>query len=235
MKKEKAEKKIKKVEEKEVKKKTLKHEDFYKGVGRRKSSVARVWLKLEKGPITVNDKSLEDYFAPFKNFKVFEEPFRVVNRIGQMSGQIKVNGGGVSSQAGAVLHGISRALLQYDETYPGNEHMIDIHKISTFEQWNPMYGDLDFVSSTQGFVLHLAPQQQYIELYGDVQDPSVPVELHADFENWVGYFLPYAQHPVNAKEVAKIYSGAVTIHRRWSCAIRNQLSICTLGESWCPW
>ena len=88
--------------------------------------------------------------------------------------------------------------LQYDENYPGNEHMVYIHKPSTLQHWNPDLGDLDFVSSTQGYVLHVAPQQQYIKLYGDVQDPSVEVELRADFENWVGYFLPYPQHPVNA-------------------------------------
>lgn len=113
----KKEKKVEVIEEKEVKKKSFMIEDYYKGVGRRKSSVARVWLKLEKGPIIVNEKPLEEYFASFKNLKLFEEPFRVVNRIGQMSGQIKVVGGGISSQAGAVLHGISRALLVYDETF----------------------------------------------------------------------------------------------------------------------
>ncbi len=113
----KKEKEVEIIEEKETKKKPLKSEDYFKGVGRRKTSVARVWLKLEKGSIKVNDKPLEDYFAHLNNINIFEEPFRVVNRIGQMSGEIKVNGGGMVSQAGAVLHGISRALLQYDETF----------------------------------------------------------------------------------------------------------------------
>jgi small subunit ribosomal protein S9 len=115
----KKEKEVEIIEEKETKKKALKSEDYFKGVGRRKTSVARVWLKLEKGPIVVNDKPLEEYFAHLNNFKILEEPFKVVNRIGQMSGEIKVNGGGIVSQAGAVLHGISRALLQYDETFRG--------------------------------------------------------------------------------------------------------------------
>lgn len=106
-----------KTEVPEKKKPLAKVGDFYKGVGRRKSSVARVWLKLGKGPILVNEKPLEDYFSHLTSKKIFEEPFRVVNRIGQMSGSIKVVGGGSSSQAGAVLHGISRALLQYDETF----------------------------------------------------------------------------------------------------------------------
>jgi len=113
----KKEKEVEITEEKETKKKSLKAQDYFKGVGRRKSSVARVWLKLEKGPILVNDKKLEEYFAGLQSGKIFEEPFRVVNRIGQMSGQIKVSGGGIASQTGAVVLGISRALLQYDETF----------------------------------------------------------------------------------------------------------------------
>lgn len=100
-----------------TKEKKSRNNETFKGLGRRKASVARVWLKLEKGPILVNDKPIEDYFAALANIKTFEEPFRVVNRIGQMSGSIKVNGGGFASQAGAVLHGISRALLSYDETF----------------------------------------------------------------------------------------------------------------------
>src|SRR3989344_8306425 len=104
--------------EKETKeKKTKKSSQFCRGVGRRKEAVARVWLKLEKGPILVNDKPLEDYFAHLTDRKYLEEPFRVVNRIGQISGTIKVVGGGVASQAAAVVHGISRALLEFDETF----------------------------------------------------------------------------------------------------------------------
>lgn len=100
----------------ETKVKPVKAEDFFKGVGRRKTSVARVWLKLGKGEIIVNDKPLEKYFGGLVDKKILEEPFRVVNRIGQMTGTIKVNGGGIVSQAGAVVHGISRALVEYDET-----------------------------------------------------------------------------------------------------------------------
>ena len=104
--------------EKETKeKKTKKSSQFYRGVGRRKEAVARVWLKLEKGPILVNDKPLDNYFAHLTDKKYLEEPFRVVNRIGQMSGTIKVVGGGSASQAAAVVHGISRALVEFDETF----------------------------------------------------------------------------------------------------------------------
>lgn len=98
-------------------KKSTKKDDIYQGVGRRKRSVARVWLKLEKGPILVNDKPLDQYFAHLSDKKSVEEPFRVVNRIGQLSGTIKVVGGGSVSQAVAVVHGISRALVKFDETF----------------------------------------------------------------------------------------------------------------------
>ncbi len=105
-----------KMEVKETKVKSS-NKDSYKAVGRRKMAVARVWLKLEKGPILVNDKPLEDYFASLKNLKNMEEPFRIVNRLGQISGTVKVTGGGLAAQAVAVVHGISRALIEYDETF----------------------------------------------------------------------------------------------------------------------
>ena len=98
-------------------KKTTKSAEIFRGVGRRKQSVARVWLKLEKGPILINEKPVEDYFAHLSDKKYIEEPFRVVNRIGQMSATIKVVGGGSMSQATAVVHGISRALVEFDETF----------------------------------------------------------------------------------------------------------------------
>ncbi len=60
---------------------------------------------------------MEKYFSSLVDKKYLEEPFRVVNRIGQMSGTIKVVGGGAVSQAAAVVHGISRALVEFDETF----------------------------------------------------------------------------------------------------------------------
>ncbi len=93
-----------------------KEKDYFKGVGRRKQSVARVWLKLGKGEILVNEKLLNDYFSYLTEKKILEEPLRVVNRIGQVNGTVQVSGGGVKSQAGAVVHGISRALVELDET-----------------------------------------------------------------------------------------------------------------------
>lgn len=88
----------------------------FKGVGRRKQAVARVWLELGKGEILVNGKPINEYFSYLSNNKVLEEPLRVVNRIGQVSGTVKVTGGGVKAQADAVVHGISRALIELDET-----------------------------------------------------------------------------------------------------------------------
>lgn len=90
--------------------------ETFKSVGRRKEAVARVWLKLGKGEILVNDKPLNDFFAYLSDKKILEEPLRVVNRIGQISGSIRVSGGGIKAQADAVVHGISRALVKMDET-----------------------------------------------------------------------------------------------------------------------
>lgn len=108
------EKKIK--EEKTAVKPGINQKDYFKGVGRRKQAVARVWLKLGKGEILVNEKPLKEYFAYLSDNKVLEEPLRVVNRIGQISGSVRVTGGGIKSQADAVIHGISRALVDLDET-----------------------------------------------------------------------------------------------------------------------
>lgn len=106
----------KKTKEEKTTKKPVNYKEHFKGVGRRKAAVARVWLKLGKGEILVNDKPINEYFAYLSNNKVLEEPLRVVNRIGQLSGMIKVSGGGTKSQADAVIHGISRALADLDET-----------------------------------------------------------------------------------------------------------------------
>lgn len=87
------------------------------GTGRRKTSVARVWLKKEKGPLLVNDKPIDEYFTDKTAKKTYEEPLRVVNRAGQFSGTIKVTGGGISSQLGAVALGTARALVESDPSY----------------------------------------------------------------------------------------------------------------------
>ncbi|MDF2096359.1 30S ribosomal protein S9 [Aquibaculum arenosum] len=82
--------------------------------GRRKESVARVWIKPGSGNITVNGKALDVYFARPVLRMLIAQPFLVSNRDGQFDVICTVSGGGLSGQAGAVRHGISRALTHYE-------------------------------------------------------------------------------------------------------------------------
>lgn len=82
--------------------------------GRRKESVARVWIKPGSGNITVNGKALDVYFARPVLRMLLAQPFLVSNRDGQFDVICTVSGGGLSGQAGAVRHGISRALTHYE-------------------------------------------------------------------------------------------------------------------------
>lgn len=87
---------------------------FY-GTGRRKTSVARVWLGQGAGAITVNRRAFEDYFSRETLRMIICQPLQIANMLGQMDVQVNVGGGGPAGQAGAVRHGIARALLAYDE------------------------------------------------------------------------------------------------------------------------
>lgn len=87
------------------------------GTGRRKNAVARVWLKRGSGKITVNGKSLEQYFARPVLRMIINQPFAAVDRIGNFDINCTVIGGGLSGQAGAVRLGISRALDVYDAIF----------------------------------------------------------------------------------------------------------------------
>ena len=78
--------------------------------GKRKDAVARVWIKPGKGNITINDKSIDEYFARPVLKMIINQPFAVTNREGQFDVQCNVCGGGLSGQAYAVRHGISRCL-----------------------------------------------------------------------------------------------------------------------------
>ena len=84
------------------------------GTGRRKESVARVWLKPGKGRIIVNGKSQEQYFGRQTHLLVMNQPFLVANRVGEFDVECTVTGGGQSGQAGAIRHGISRALDNFE-------------------------------------------------------------------------------------------------------------------------
>ncbi|MFV2031964.1 MAG: 30S ribosomal protein S9 [Gammaproteobacteria bacterium] len=89
----------------------------YYGTGRRKSSSARVYLRSGGGAITVNNRSIDDYFGRETSRMVVRQPLQTVNMIDKFDIMVKVSGGGPSGQAGAIRLGITRALLKYDETY----------------------------------------------------------------------------------------------------------------------
>ena len=96
-----------------AKKKTVR----YIGTGRRKSSVARVYLTPGKGEILVNGKTLNEYL-PLETLRmVVRSPFEVTETVGQFDVKINVYGGGYAGQSGAMRHGIARALLQASDDY----------------------------------------------------------------------------------------------------------------------
>jgi small subunit ribosomal protein S9 len=82
--------------------------------GKRKDAVARVWIKPGKGKVTVNGKAMADYFARPVLQMILRQPFQIANVEGQFDVMATVAGGGLSGQAGAVKHGISRALQLYE-------------------------------------------------------------------------------------------------------------------------
>ena len=91
--------------------------EVYLGTGRRKSSVARVRLVPGKGNITINNRDIDDYFGLDTLKLVVRQPFGATSTEGKFDVVVSVNGGGVSGQAGAIRHGISRALVQANEEY----------------------------------------------------------------------------------------------------------------------
>ena len=87
---------------------------FYSGTGRRKTAIARVRLLPGEGEIVVNGRSLDEHFGNAVNEAEVRMPFRVTGTEGRFNAMIKVEGGGVTGQAGAIRHGIARALLEVD-------------------------------------------------------------------------------------------------------------------------
>ncbi len=90
--------------------------DIYYSTGRRKSSAARVFLKRGDGNITINNRTLDQYFGRETGRMVVRQPLEAVELLGQMDVNVTVKGGGITGQAGAIRHGITRALIEYDET-----------------------------------------------------------------------------------------------------------------------
>ncbi|MFC3853778.1 30S ribosomal protein S9 [Salinispirillum marinum] len=88
----------------------------YYGTGRRKTSTARVFLRPGTGVITVNNKTLDAYFGRETSRMVVRQPLELTQSVGKFDLYVTVAGGGASGQAGAIRHGVTRALMQYDET-----------------------------------------------------------------------------------------------------------------------
>jgi small subunit ribosomal protein S9 len=90
---------------------------YFRGTGRRKTAVARVRIYPGgEGEIIINGRTPEDYFGPREVYeKLITEPLRLVNMDSQLNVSVKVRGGGITGQAGAIRHGIARALLHLDE------------------------------------------------------------------------------------------------------------------------
>lgn len=86
------------------------------GTGRRKSSVARVFIKRGSGKITINGRPIEQYFHRETGRMIARQPLELTNHATTFDVQVNVDGGGESGQAGAVRHGITRALIDYDAT-----------------------------------------------------------------------------------------------------------------------
>ena len=88
---------------------------YFYGTGRRKKSVARVRVYPGTGKITINDRSIDDYFGLETLKLIVRQPLALTGTTEKFDIVCRVNGGGVTGQAGAIRHGLSRALLQYDE------------------------------------------------------------------------------------------------------------------------
>jgi len=97
--------------------KKAKATDRYYGTGRRKKSVARVYLLPGDGKITINKRDIDDYFGMETLKTIVRQPLVATSALGKYDVQVNVFGGGYTGQAGAIRHGISRALLQIDSEY----------------------------------------------------------------------------------------------------------------------
>lgn len=90
--------------------------NHHQAIGRRKESVARVRLIKGPGQITVNGKPISTYFPGLVSQKIYQRPFELTNTLNQFAGSIKIEGGGFSSQLGAVVHGLARTLEKINKS-----------------------------------------------------------------------------------------------------------------------
>jgi small subunit ribosomal protein S9 len=95
---------------------SAKQTQYSYGTGRRKSAVARVFIKPGKGDIVVNDKPVDIFFSRETGRMIVRQPLVLIDKVNDFDIMVNVDGGGESGQAGAVRHGITRALIQFDET-----------------------------------------------------------------------------------------------------------------------
>ena len=93
-----------------------KESGFY-ATGRRKESVARVWLKPGTGVMTINGRSMDDYFGRETSKMVINQPLEVLEQLGKVDMTVNVRGGGLSGQAGAIRHGLARALCVWNPEF----------------------------------------------------------------------------------------------------------------------
>jgi len=89
-------------------------ENYFYGTGRRKSAVARVFMKRGSGAIVVNGKPVDEFFSRETGRMIVRQPLQLVDQVQGFDIKVNVTGGGESGQAGAVRHGITRALIEYD-------------------------------------------------------------------------------------------------------------------------
>ena len=89
----------------------MEQENIFYATGRRKNAIARTWVKPGSGAITINDRPVEQYFPIETTREEMIQPFKLTNTLGSYDVKASVSGGGISGQAGAVRHGITRALV----------------------------------------------------------------------------------------------------------------------------
>jgi small subunit ribosomal protein S9 len=85
------------------------------GTGRRKTATARVYMRSGKGTITVNNRPLDEFFGRETGRMIVRQPLEAVQLVNKFDISVRVDGGGITGQAGAIRHGITRALIEYDE------------------------------------------------------------------------------------------------------------------------
>ena len=106
----------------------LDFKDSKYATGRRKTSIAKVWLKKGSGKIFVNGKLFSDYFSNDNHKMLIVRPFEVINQATEYDVRCNVKGGGPTGQAGAMVHGISKALIMFDENF---KSALKSHKLTT--------------------------------------------------------------------------------------------------------